>query len=156
MKAAASHPLAQPPGSIIPIPRYRLKSRSSGQAADTTGPSQTKPPDHLSAAAKPRGCDKQPHLRVIEIIETSPDRIEVAREQLDQILDCNDLDALTPLEVIAAVTLVRPFTTSKGVVVRADKGPLAIPFRPFGGQPGKTNLIVSLGSTDPRSVSRRG
>jgi len=41
MKAAASYPLAQPLGSIIPIPRYRLKSTSSGQAADTTGPSQT-------------------------------------------------------------------------------------------------------------------
>jgi hypothetical protein len=66
---------------------------------------------------------------VIEIIETSPDRIQVAREQVDQILDWNDLDALTPLEVIAAVTLVRPFTTSKGIVVRANKGPPATPFR---------------------------
>jgi hypothetical protein len=81
---------------------------------------------------------------VIETIETSPDRIEVAREQSEQILDWNDLDALTPLEVIAAVTLVCPFTTGKGVVVRADKGPLAIPFRPFGCQPGKANLIVGL------------
>ena len=33
---------------------------------------------------------------------------KVAREQLDQILDWIDLDVLTPIEVIAAVALLRP------------------------------------------------
>ena len=76
IKAGASRPPAQPPGSITHYPRYRpeiQKSWASGRQHRTVA---EEPRNYPSAAANPRGCHEQPHLRVIEIIGTSPDGID--------------------------------------------------------------------------------
>ncbi len=69
-------PLAHPPGSLTRTRAIDLKSRSFGQAADNTGPSQESPWTFLQPLPT-QGISNHTY-RVIEIIGTTPDGIDAA------------------------------------------------------------------------------